>query len=127
MTPADVAAQFYGSQEYFQRAGGTNDAWVTDLYREILLRDPDPSGLENWVRAADNGRSRPDIAADFYGSMESRATRVTGLYQTLLGRNPDRSGLATWTEVLRNGRDIDLATMLASSPEYYQRAVHRAA
>ncbi len=126
MTPADVAAQFYASREYFLRSGGTNQDWITDLYREILRRDPESAGLENWVRAADTGRARPDIAADFYGSMESRATRVTALYQTLLGRSPDRSGLATWTEVLRNGRDIDLAAMLASSPEYYQRAVRRA-
>ena len=127
MSPADVAAQFYASQEYFLRSGGTNEAWVADLYREILQRDPDAAGLENWVRATDNGRARPDIAADFYGSMESRATRVTDLYQTLLGRSPDRSGLTTWTEVLRNGRDIELAAMLASSTEYYQRAANRAA
>ena len=34
MKPADVAARFYASAEYFQRSGGTNEAWVTDLYAE---------------------------------------------------------------------------------------------
>ncbi len=127
MTPADVAANFYGSREYFLRSGATAEAWVTDLYQEILHRDPDASGLANWIAQAEHGRTLPSIAADFYGSMESRSTRVTALYQTLLGRHPDRSGLQTWTEVLRNGRDIDLAAMLASSVEYYRNAVTAAA
>lgn len=125
MTPAAVASRFYASPEYFNRSGGTNRAWVTDLYREILLREPDPGGLDHWASQADAGVSHIVIAADFYGSLESRRTRITGLYASLLGRAPDTDGLSHWAGRLTNGRDLELAVMLASSPEYYQRAATR--
>lgn len=125
MTPAAVASRFYASPEYFNRSGGTNRDWVTDLYREILLREPDPSGLDHWAGKADAGVSHIVIAADFYGSLESRRTRVTGLYASLLGRSPDAGGLSQWADRLTNGRDLELAVMLASSAEYYQRAATR--
>jgi hypothetical protein len=125
MTPAAVAARFYASAEYFAASGGTNDAWVTDLYEEILHRAPDPGGLGHWSGKADTGTSRTVIAADFYGSLESRRTRVTALYHALLGRAPDPGGLDHWATRLRNGRDIELAVMLASSTEYYLRASAR--
>ncbi len=125
MSPADVAARFYASDEYYRRSGATNLAWVTDLYREILLRDPDPKGLADWVRRVDAGESRTLITSQFYGSTESRQTRVAGLYRALLGRGADPTGMATWTRVLQNGRDIQLAATLASSAEYYARATRR--
>ncbi|MGK2929322.1 MAG: DUF4214 domain-containing protein [Acidimicrobiales bacterium] len=125
MTPAAVASRFYASPEYFNRSGGTTRAWVTDLYREILLRAPDAAGLEHWARKADAGMSRIVIATDFYGSLESRRTRVTGLYASLLGRAPDSGGLSHWADRLTDGRDLELAVLLASGPEYYQRATTR--
>ena len=126
MTPAAVASRFYASQEYYNRSGGTPDAWVRDLYEEILLRAPDAGGLSHWAGKASAGVSRTTIADDFYGSLESRNTRVTGLYDALLGRQPDPGGLRHWAERLTNGRDIELAVLLASSPEYYERAAARA-
>jgi hypothetical protein len=125
MTPAAVASRFYASPEYFTRSGDTNRAWVTDLYREILRREADAGGLEHWAGKADDGVSRVDIAADFYGSLEPRRARVTGLYAALLGRTPDPAGLDHWAERLRDGHDIELAVMLASSTEYHQRSAGR--
>ena len=125
LTPAAVASRFYASVEYFVRSGGTNRDWVTDLYREILRRDPDAGGLDHWAGKADSGASHTDIASDFYSSLESRRTRVTALYESLLGREPDPGGLEHWSTRLRDGRDIELAVMLASSTEYYQRAAQR--
>ena len=126
MTPAAVASRFYASQEYYNRSGGTADGWVTDLYEEILLRAPDGGGLAHWAGMARSGVSPTTIAADFYGSLESRRTRVTALYEALLGRLPDAGGLDHWSERLKNGRDIELAVLLASSTEYYRRATDRA-
>lgn len=124
-TPADVASYFYASDEYFRRAGGTNLAWVSDLYSEILGRTADAGGLSFWV-----GRSatvpRPSIAHDFYQSLESRRDRVHGLFDTLLGRAPDADGWSYWAQVLTNGRDVDLAMFLAASDEYFARATRRA-
>jgi hypothetical protein len=124
MTPAEVAANFYGSAEYFA-ASGDSEAWVTDLYREIVLREPDAAGLDHWSGQADYGVALASIASSFYASLESRQTRVTGLYQALLARTPDAGGLAHWSDRLRDGRDIQLAVVLAVSPEYHERAQQR--
>ena len=124
MTPADVASHFYGSSEYFT-ASGDSEAWVTDLYREIVRREPDEGGLAHWSGQADEGVPLAAIASSFYASMESRQTRVTGLYDALLDRAPDPSGLAHWSDRLADGRDIALAVVLAVSPEYHERAQQR--
>ena len=122
---ADVVSAFYASTEYYRRAGGTNRSWVQSLYRQILGREPDAAGLDGWADAADRGAPLTQIARGLFQAPETRAKRVTGLYRSLLGRRPEPEGLAYWTDVLRNGRDVDLAIVLASSPEYRDRSVHR--
>lgn len=121
-TPAEVASFFYASAEYHRLAGGTDRAWITDLYEELLLRTPDTAGLEFWTHRLAAGADRSLVASDFYASLESRRTRVSSLYDSLLGRTPDHAGHAYWSEVLQDGQDIRLATFLASSAEYYERA-----
>jgi len=123
-TPAEVAAQFYASPEYYQRAGGTPAAWIGDLYAEILGRPADGPGLAFWVgRAATVPRTT--IALELYQSLESRRDRVEALFRTLLGRAPDAGGWSYWAGVLANGRDLDLAMFLAASDEYAARAAQR--
>ncbi len=123
-TPAAVAAMFYASDEYWVRAGGTAQAWVTDLYAEVLGRTPDAGGLAFWVsRTAAVGRA--PVAYDFFQSVESRRDRVAALFRHLLGRSPDAGGWTYWAGVLADGRDVSLAVFLASSDEYADRAARR--
>lgn len=118
----DVAAGFYASREYFIRQGGSNQAFVTGLYRDILGRSPDP-GLHFWVALLNTGRAnRHGVASGLYASTESRRDRVTDLYGAVLNRRPDGGGLAYWSTSLLTLGDIALASHLASSSEYYQRA-----
>jgi len=125
VSPATVAADFYASREYHARVGGTDEAWIADLYRELLQRDADQGGASYWVGQLAAGVPRRDAALAFYQSLESRLTRVTGLYQALLGRDPDRAGRSHWAGVLADGQDLRLAVNLASSDEYYARAAER--
>lgn len=119
----DVAARFYGSTEYFNRVGATNLDFVTSLYERILGRSPDRAGRDAWVHALEHGgSSRRRVAAGFYASIESRRQRVTTLYTEILGRRPDAGGLETWARYLRTSGDVTLASKLAASAEYYQRA-----
>jgi hypothetical protein len=124
-TPAQVAADFYASEEYHRRVGGTDPAWIADLYRELLLRPADAGGSAYWVGQLAGGVPRRQVALAFYQSLESRWTRVDGLYAALLGRTPDRGGRSHWANVLTNGRDLELATFLAASDEYLSRSVTR--
>jgi hypothetical protein len=124
-TPASVAAHFYASDEYHQRVGGTDRAWIADLYDELLLRTADEAGPGYWVDQLVAGAPRHRVALAFYQSLESRLTRVSGLYDSLLGRAPDPCGRSHWAQVLADGHDLRLATFLASSGEYLGRATTR--
>lgn len=125
MAPADVAAAFYASDEYHRRAGGTDRAWVRDLYDALLGRPADTAGVDHWVGRIERGTSRQVVAHAFYQSVESRRVRVRALYTALLGRQPDADGLRFWAGELAHGHDVRLAIDLASSGEYAHRAVMR--
>jgi len=126
-TVAQVASQFYSSDEYYlYHAGGTPTAWVTALYQKLLNRAPDAAGLASWV-AATNSPSwgRPRVSYEFYQSQESRLKRVDALYEALLGRAPDPTGWPYWAGVVLSTGDITLAVSLANSEEYWLRAAAR--
>lgn len=123
-SPAEVAAYFFSSDEYFQSAGGRNDAWVRALYQELLGRSGDAQGVAHWADRADRS-GRPAVAFEFYQSVESRGVRVNGLYDLLLAREPDDRGFVHWVHRLADGQDVRLAIDLASCDEYLGRAIQR--
>lgn len=117
-----IASGFYGSNEYFNKAGGTNRGYVEALYRDILDRAADPKGRDNWVGKLDRGElNRVQVANSFYQSIESRTKRVHQQYQLVLGRNADQNGLNTWTVKIGQVGDLELAALLASSAEFYRK------
>ncbi len=125
MTVAQVAAQFYASNEYFTKTGRSDlGTWVADLYQKLLGRPADAKGRDYWVATA-QVYGRTPVAYAFYQSPESAAKRVTDLYQLLLGRTPDPDGLQFWAGRVVTDGDLALAASLAGSDEYYQRAQRR--
>ena len=123
-SPAEVAAHFFASEEYFQSTGGRNDAWVRDLYRQLLGRPGDAEGAAHWVDRIHRSGREP-VAVEFYQSVESRGVRVDELYELLLARNPDDHGFVYWIFRLADGQDVRLAVDLATSEEYLGRAIER--
>ncbi len=121
-TVAQVASFFYASDEYYKdHAGASPSSWVTLLYQKLLHRDPDPLGLAQWVvQTGQYGRSW--VAYNFYQSDESRMKRVQSLYQTLLTRDPDPIGWSFWKEQVLSTGDLVLATQIAGSQEYWNKA-----
>lgn len=124
-TVAQVASSFYASPEYFEGiGGGTLDSWIEDLYRKLLLRPGEAGGVAYWVGEV-RRTNRTSVAFRFFQSPESARARVQGLYDALLGRAAEASGATYWAgRVVREG-DIALATNLAASQEYYDRAQAR--
>lgn len=122
MSPAEIAARFYASDEYYGRAGGTPEAWIRALYRALLLREGEPAGVAHWVATLAAGVPRHQVTIGFYQSPESLGLRVRVLYQKLLGRGPDPSGMRTWPPVVRDQGDLALAAFIAGSDEYFARA-----
>lgn len=116
----DIGAQFYSSPEYVEAAGST-DAWLGQLYRALLEREPDASGIQYWRDQMEGGMSPFAVTAEFYSSPESRNGRVEALYQRILGRAPEAGGQEFWANQLYQIDDIRLAVELATSGEYYDR------
>ncbi len=120
-TLAAVAARFYSSNEYHVNAGGTDATWAADVYEEVLGRTPDAGGLAFWLGRTQS-KGRLVVAAEIYGSVESRRDRVRVLYTELLDRAPDAAGLEYWAGRIATTGDLVLAVHLATSPEYVDRA-----
>lgn len=85
-------------------------AFVQRLYREVLGRDGDVNGLNDWTRLLLNGEATgAELAADFIGSPEYReketenASFVEMLYRTMLNRSSDPEGKAHWCSQLEEG------------------------
>ena len=84
--------------------------FVTKLYSEFLNREPDDSGIADWVNALKSGST--DLAHVLKGFVLSPEFRnrplndkeyVAALYHIIFGRDPDDAGLKAWVEVLENG------------------------
>ena len=100
------------------------DALIRKGYREILGREPDPSGLASYTRALQNGMSDAEFRADLRRSGERAALgahgSVTRAYREVLRRDPDPAGLANYTKLmLERGWDENrVREALRQSDEY---------
>lgn len=119
MPVAQIAAAFYSSPEYFESVGqGDHATWVADLYRKLLLREPDRAGLDGWVRALQAGMPRDVLSFGFYQSSETIGVRIDHLYERLLGRGPEAGAIPNWSPFVHNQGDLVLAAAIAGSAEY---------
>jgi hypothetical protein len=66
-----VANGFVGSQEFQSVYGALNNSqFVTQLYHNVLHRDPDAAGLANWVGDLNTGMTRAQVVIGFSESPE---------------------------------------------------------
>lgn len=118
-----VVSELAGSPEW---AG----ALITTMYRDVLGRDPDPSGLAFWLDRLASGTRTQDVGAQFYSSPEYvEASGGTDawlgrVYQALLDRAPDSSGVVYWRDRLSAGTGAyEVTSLFYSSPESRNRRV----
>lgn len=133
------------SSRYFTAAGSTNTLFVTELFRDILLREPDPSSLSYWVGRLNAGTStRAQVATSLIRSSEGAARRVNGTagqtacsstvltdeaslvagsYCIVHDRLADPSGYSYWTgQLTGSGQLPTLWANLSGSTEYFNGA-----
>ena len=103
----------------FDNTTGTpNQKFVNEVYRDLLGRKTDGSGLAYWVGQLNQGVSRAQVASDIENSDEYRTIQVESLYGQFLHRAADPGGLAFGMGYLKDGGTVDglaaiLATMVA--------------
>ncbi|MEE3718629.1 DUF4214 domain-containing protein [Tumidithrix elongata RA019] len=78
---------------------------INQIYRDVLGRDADPSGLQGWLRAANGGTSLLNIRKQIADSPEA-LERINQLYVEILRRPADPAGLRYWVSVLERGGNL---------------------
>lgn len=109
---------FLGSKSFI----GGKGAFISDVYRCVLGREPEATGLAGWV-AAPSDTTLGFIFTTFFRSSEyvsratSNSTYVGQLYQCILGRTGEATGVSGWVGGLSTGmsRDYVLNTFLNST------------
>ena len=99
----------------------SNQFFVSQLYLDLLNRQPEPNGLAFWVGNLNAGGVRKDVAYQFFASAEFQQTGnfVLSVYIAVLGRDPDFGGWLFWLNNLNGG--VPRATMVQqfiNSPEF---------
>jgi hypothetical protein len=93
--------------------------YVDGLYRTLLGRPVDPTGLVTWVQQLHSGVPRTQVVLAIMASPEYRGLEVDRLYMTFLHRTADAGGRAGWVNLLLSGvREADVARMIIASGEY---------
>jgi Bacterial Ig-like domain (group 3)/SdrD B-like domain/Domain of unknown function (DUF4214)/Putative Ig domain/CARDB len=103
---------------------GTPDAdFVEAVYRAVLDRNADPTGLAIWTSALQNGSlTRLAVVQGIRNSPEHFQDEVTDFYFTILDRAPDPAGLNAWVQTLQDGvPEEQVAADFLNSPEYLSK------
>lgn len=95
---------------------------VVQIYREVLDRDVDPSGMGTWTGELNNGKSVLSVRRAISVSPEAQ-NKLNELYRKMLCRDIDSSGQVTWTNALASGWSLRrvAAEGIAPSQEYQSR------
>lgn len=138
----EVITGFVDSPEFQNTYGDLDNAgFVRLLYQNVLGRQPDPAGFDDWVGQLDAGTSREQVVLGFSESAELKrktgpeasafsapdpisetADEVYRLYQATLGRAPDFAGLQDWASRLADGAEpADIVTGFVGSAEFAAR------
>ncbi len=128
---AAVRADIAASDEFFTRAGGSNDGFLAALYQDLLGRTGDAPSMALWQSQLTGGASRSEIAQSFVSSSEfhsllvnnpASSTTVAGWYQTYFHRDGDQAGATFFSSQLDNKTPLEKVQLeMLASDEYLAR------
>jgi uncharacterized protein (DUF1800 family) len=127
---AEISEAFAQSGEFVQLYGPkTNAEFVQLIYRNVLERQPDPSGYAYWVGELDSKRrTRGAVMAGFsesaeYAARSGPSVLVSLLYTAMMQRTPDTAGFSFWVNRIASGaaNERTLIDQFYASVEYHDR------
>jgi beta-glucosidase len=122
MSDEQFEASVFSSDEFRQRAGASDAAFIDGIYQSLFGRSADPSAQAFWNEQLATGASWSVVAEQLTHSVEREQRRVEDDYADVLHAPGDPEGIAYWTEQLIAGlSNEDLLTQFASSHAYFER------
>ncbi len=125
-TDEDVIAGVVSSDEYFMRLAPAHNnlaqeqAWIAQVYQDVLGKAIDPAGQTFWVNAQEHGMARLHITEMIVNSQVYRDRLITNVFQSLLGRAPSANDLSVYENYLLGGGTVDgMKAVIMGSAEYY--------
>src|SRR5262249_50776797 len=98
-----------------------NEAYIQDLYRNILGRNAESAGLTDWEAELNQGVTRFQVAQRIWNSPEHRGLQVESYYNNGLHRPSDTGGKAFWVNALQSGAgEVEVLKGFLTSSEYNQ-------
>jgi hypothetical protein len=117
MSDQQIESQILGSTEYFTLTGGTNSAWLAQLFTDVLGRTLDPSNEAFWTGVL-AGASRATVAQQILNSAEARNRRLQQYFQKYLRRPANATELAAFAALLTSSTDETVQSQILGAPEY---------
>jgi hypothetical protein len=98
----------------FPSVSSGNEAYIQELYRDILGRNAEPAAVTAWEGLLTTGQivtdpasraARYTVANLIWNSAEHRALHVGSYYRTFLGRDADAAAQTAWVNAMLAGAD----------------------
>jgi len=102
----NIATGYHGIEIVLRDNNEAVTNTITGFYRDILLRDPDQGGLNNWINAYYGGMGMSQIEGGFRTSPEASnvaPNEITQYYNDILLREPEADELQFWLDEFVNG------------------------
>jgi len=100
--------------------GAAQQQYLTHLYNDLLLRAPDPAGLNAWTSVLAQGASYQQVATDITSSREYDGIVVDKFYVQYLGRHAEDWGLQQWIDRMQAGYNAEaIRAGILGSAEYF--------
>jgi hypothetical protein len=118
--PDNVIAGIVSSPEFFQAAGGTNRAWVSQVYDRLLERGADNAGLAFWASRLDSrALSRQQVVLGFVRGDESFRLLIDDWFSLYLERTPgEREVVHFLLQLHRGATQRSIQIEIINSAEY---------
>lgn len=97
-------------------------AYIQQVYHDLLRRDVDPEGLAYWTHYLTSGGTRFGFGLTIANSVEYRVIYIRDLFQRLIGRQPDSVVVGGYLQLLAIGGTFDqIEARILGASEYAAR------
>jgi hypothetical protein len=113
-----LRAILYGSSEYFQAVGGTNNAFLSAVFRAATGQTIDANSLNILNGLLNSGVSPTTVSQLLLQTPAAAQQVVIGFYQRYLGRTPGPAEVAAHAGLVEAGQAVLDQALILSSPEF---------